>query len=52
MTNLSKDLDNKEMHIMSVQMFVQGQWTKWSNFVQTGLSWKVMWALPPKLVPF
>ena len=40
------------MHIKSVQMSVQGQWTKWSNFVQTDLSWKVMWALPPKLVPF
>ena len=52
MTNRSRDLDNKEMHIKSVQMSVQGQWTKWSNFVQTDLSWKVMWALPPKLVPF
>ena len=51
-TDMSKRQDSKEMYTKAVQMSVQGQWTNWSNYVQMDLSWKVIWALPPNLLPF
>ena len=52
MTNRSKYVNNKEMHIKSVQMSVQLQFNKWSNFAQTDFNWKFRWAVLPKLVSF
>ena len=36
----------------SVQLSIQGQWTKWQNYVNKDLSWKAIWALPPNLLSF
>ena len=36
----------------AVQLSVQGQWTKWQNYISSDLSWKALWAVPPALTRF
>ena len=36
----------------AVQMSIQGQWSRWQNYISNDLSWKVIWAMPPNLVSF
>ena len=36
----------------AVQLSVQGQWTKWQNYIASDLSWKTLWATPPTLSRF
>ena len=49
---LSKKQDDEEAFAKAVQMSLQGQWTKWQNYIANDLSWKTIWAMPPNLLSF
>ncbi|MGY8822251.1 MAG: reverse transcriptase domain-containing protein, partial [Pseudomonadales bacterium] len=44
--------EDEKRFASAVQLSVQGQWTKWQNYVSSDLSWKALWAVPPALTRF
>ena len=36
----------------ALQLQVQGQWTRWENYIKNDLSWKSVLAMPPNLLSF
>ena len=48
---IEKD-EEERLFATAVQLKVQGQWTKWQDFVTKDLSWKFIWATPPELISF
>ena len=51
-SSLVNELDEEKFNAKAVQLSVQGQWTKWCNFVRMDLSWKSMLAMPQPLLSF
>ena len=47
-----EEIDQKKFEAKAVQLNLQGQWTKWCNFVRFDLSWKSLLAMPPPLTSF
>ena len=39
-------------HAKSVQLHLQGYWTKWCDFVKNDLSWKTLLGMPSSLISF
>ena len=45
-------IDENAYHAKSVQLHLQGYWTKWCDFVKNDLSWKTLLAMPSSLISF
>ena len=50
--DMIKKQEDEDTLAKVVQMSIQGQWSRWQNYISNDLSWKVLWALPPNLVSF
>ena len=48
----AKEIEEENSFAKAVQLQVQGQWTKWTNYVQNDLSWKTILAMPQSLLSF
>ena len=51
-SSLVEEIDQNKVEAKAVQLSLQGQWTKWCNFVRFDLSWKSLLAMPQPLVSF
>ena len=51
-SDMIRKQENEDSLAKVVQMSIQGQWSRWQNYISNDLSWKVLWALPPNLVSF
>ena len=47
-----KTIDDTYVFSKAVQLQVQGQWTRWINYVQEDFSWTSLMAMPANLIPF
>ena len=47
-----KTIDDTYAFSKAVQLHVQGQWTRWTNYVQQDFSWASLMAMPANLIPF
>ena len=47
-----KETDGMNAISKAVQLKVQGQWTKWLNYIQQNFSWKSLLAMPVNLTSF
>ena len=48
----AKEIEEENSFARAVQLQVQGQWTRWTNYVQNDLSWKTILAMPQSLLSF
>ncbi|XP_057310622.1 uncharacterized protein LOC130648588 [Hydractinia symbiolongicarpus] len=48
----SKEIEEESYLSRALQLLVQGQWTRWENYVKFDLSWKDILATPPNLLSF
>ena len=44
--------DDDKLHAKSVQLSLQGQWTRWCDYIKLDLSWKNLFAMPQSLLSF
>ena len=51
-TDTISETDKVDELANAVQLSVQGQWTKWLNYVKLDLSWKTMLGTPQPLISF
>ena len=51
-SDLVGEVDENAYHAKSVQLHLQGYWTKWCDFVKNDLSWKTLLAMPSSLISF
>ena len=51
-SDLIGEVDENANHAKSVQLHLQGYWTKWCDFVKNDLSWKALLALPSSMISF
>jgi len=51
MENIEKQ-GNEQLEILAVQQSVQGQWTKWKDYIQRKLPWRTLLNKNPNLVRF
>ena len=51
-SDLVGEVDKNAYHAKSVQLHLQGYWTKWCDFVKNDLSWKTLLAMPFSLISF
>ena len=51
-SDVVEELDDNKRQAKAVQLSLQGQWTKWCNFVRFDLSWKTLLAMPQPLISF
>ena len=51
-SNHHKEIDNTYAISKAVQLKVQGQWTRWLNYIQQKFSWKSLLAMPVNLSSF
>ena len=51
-SELVGEVDENAYHAKSVQLNLQGYWTKWCDFVKNDLSWKTLLAIPSSLISF
>ena len=47
-----KEIDDTYSISKAVQLQVQGQWTRWLNYIQQDFSWNSLLATPPNLLSF
>ena len=47
-----QELEEEQYLAKAVQLRLQGNWTKWCNYIRNDLSWKVLLATPPSLTSF
>ena len=47
-----KEIDDTYAISKAVQLKVQGQWTRWLNYIQQNFSWKSLLAMPVNLTSF
>ena len=47
-----QSIDETYAFSKAVQMPLQGQWTRWLNYIQNDFSWKTILAMPPNLISF
>ena len=48
----SREIDEEANFCKALQLKVQGQWTRWENYVKNDLSWSSILAMPPNLLSF
>ena len=51
-SNHHKEIDDTYAISKAVQLKVQGQWTRWVNYIQQNFSWKSLLAMPVNLSSF
>ena len=51
-SDTSKEIDEEGNMAKALQLQVQGQWTRWENYIKNDLSWKSVLAMPPNLLSF
>ena len=51
-SNLVGEVDENAYNAKSVQLHLQGYWTKWCDFVKNDLSWKTLLVMPSSLISF
>ena len=51
-SNHHKEIDDTYAISKAVQLKVQGQWTRWLNYIQQNFSWKSLLAMPVNLSSF
>ena len=51
-SDLVNEDDENKYQAKSVQLHMQGYWTRWCNFVKNDLSWKTLLAMPSSLITF
>ena len=51
-TNTMAEMEEVDDLAKAVQLSVQGQWTKWLNYIKFDLSWKTMLGTPQPLISF
>ena len=51
-SDLVSVVDENAYHAKSVQLHLQGYWTKWCDFVKNDLSWKTLLAMLSSLISF
>ena len=51
-SHLVSEVDENAYYAKSVQLHLQGYWTKWCDFVKNDLSWKTLLAMPSSLISF
>ena len=51
-SDTSKEISEDENMCKALQLQVQGQWTRWENYVKNDLSWNSILAMPPNLLSF
>ena len=51
-SDYQKSIDDTYAFSRAVQLQVQGQWTRWMNFVQLDFSWASLMAMPANLTSF
>ena len=51
-SDLVGEVDENAYHAKSVQLHLQGYWTKWFDFSKNDLSWKTLLAIPSSLISF
>ena len=51
-SSLANECDETKLEAKAAQLSVQGQWTKWCNYVRFDLSWKKFLAMPQPLISF
>ena len=51
-TDAMAEIDEVDDYAAAVQLSVQGQWTKWLNYIKFDLSWKTLLGTPQPLVSF
>ena len=52
LATIVEELESEKDHAKAVQLSVQGQWTKWCDYVKFDLSWKTLLAMPQSLISF
>ena len=52
LSSLVLESDESNLEVKAVQLSLQGQWTRWCNFVRFDLSWKTLLAMPQPLISF
>ena len=52
LSSLVNEFEEEKYHAKAVQLQIQGQWTKWCNYVKQDFSWKTLLGLPPNLLSF
>ena len=48
----SREIDEETNISKASQLQIQGQWTRWENYVKNDLSWRSILAMPPNLLHF
>ena len=48
----SREIEEEANFCKALQLKVQGQWTRWENYVKNDLSWSSILAMPPNLLSF
>ena len=48
----AREIDEEVNFSKAVQLQVQGQWTRWSNYTQNNFSWSTLLATPANLISF
>ena len=51
-SDLVGEVNENAYHAQSVQLHLQGYWTKWCDFVKNDLSWKTLLEMPSSLILF
>ena len=51
-SDLVGEVDENAYHAKSVQLHLQGYWTKWCDFVKNDLSWRTLLVMPSSLISF
>ena len=51
-TNYKEEIDEESNTRKALQLQLQGQWTRWENYVKNDLSWKSLLAMPANLLSF
>ena len=51
-SSIVEESDDNQRQAKAVQLSLQGQWTKWCNFVRFDLSWKTLLGMPQPLISF
>ena len=51
-SSTAKKMEEDVDYSKAIQLQVQGQWTRWTNYVQNNLSWKNILAMPPNFLSF
>jgi len=49
-SDLSEEIDGEESLAKASQLHLQGNWTRWCDYIKIDMSWKSLLAMPSPLV--